>query len=460
MINRLLAIWDFSDPVADPAVAGNVRNLVELKSRHFHELLLVTTFVAGIAFSIQDIYRGTYDQLIFSGMVAPFSSLCYLLLKKGFTLTSKILNHLTVLILPGMVQLMIIPQIGLVGFYFPILVSALITFQGREKFIAYVIATACILISGFLVFSDTRIASVTFSETELFKERLFNLISAAAITLMEVIFLLRLSNKIQSRLLAAQLDVGEKVRELSTVNKELDIRNDQLVQTNTELDNVVYRVSHDLRSPLLSVKGLLGLLQAQPGQTKEAGDYIQRALKSVGRLDETIGEILVFSRNSRKDIELEELSLKELINTIFEDLRFVAGPEFRFNESVTGADKIYYDRYRLNIILKNLVSNAVKYSRKDISAPSVTVNAVNHPDESGSGRQLLTITVTDNGKGIAPEHQSRVFDMFYRATSESVGTGLGLYICSEMVKKLNGRISLKSEVGVGTAIEVVLPRLG
>lgn len=457
MLNRLIAIWDFSDPVADPAVAGNVRNLVELKSRHFHELLLITTFAAGITFTIQDISRGTYDQLIFSGMMAPFSALCYILFKKGFTLTSKILNHLLVLILPGALQLLILPETGLTGFYFPILVSALITFQGREQFIGYSIASACIVISIFLVFTDIRFASVSFSETELFKERFFNISAAAAITLMELIFLLRLSNKIQSRLLVSQLEVGEKIKQLSTLNKELDIRNDQLVQTNTELDNVVYRVSHDLRSPLLSVKGLLGLL-GRPEQAKESGEYIRRALKSIERLDETIGEILVFSRNSRKEIELEELSLKELINSIFEDLHFIAGPEFRFTQSVSGADRIHYDRYRLNIILKNLVSNAVKYSRKEISDPGVTVRVVNSLDEPGSDH-ALTITVTDNGKGIASEHQPRVFDMFYRATSESVGTGLGLYICSEMVKKLNGQISLKSEAGAGTTIDIFLPRL-
>ena len=458
MFNRLLEIWDFSDPVADPAIAGNVYNLMELKSRHFHELLLITTFVAGITFSFQDIYRGTYDQLIFSGMMAPFSALCYILLRKGFTLTSKVLNHIVVLILPGALQLMILPETGLTGFYLPILVSALITFQGKEKLIGYAIAWTCVAVSVFLVLSDFRLASVTFTEAELFTERFFNVASAAAITLMEFIFLLRLSNKIQSRLLVSQLEVGEKVKELSMLNKELDIRNDQLVHTNTELDNVVYRVSHDLRSPLLSVKGLLGLLERQPGQTKESVNYIGRALNSVERLDETIGEILVFSRNSRKEIEPEDLSLNDLINNIFEDLRFVAGPEFQFTASVTGTDLIHYDRYRLNIILKNLVSNAVKYSRKDISTPGVSVTVVNSPSAPGHAG-TIHITVGDNGIGIATEHQPKVFEMFYRATSESVGTGLGLYICSEMVKKLNGRIRLWSEVGVGTTIELFLPTI-
>jgi len=458
VIDRLRAIWDFGRPNGDPTSAENVQNLLELKSRQLHELLVMTTFLAGFVFAAQDLYRGTYEQLIFSMMMVPISGLNYWLFRKGHILTSKVLNHLQILILPGVVQLMILPQVGLVAFYFPIMISALITFQGKERIFGYWIVLLSLWITALLVFSDLRIGSLDFSEPELFKERTFNVFAAAAITLMEFIYLLVLSNNIQSRLLRSHQEVDRKVSELSAVNQELDFKNDQLVKANSELDNVVYRVSHDLRAPLLSVKGLLGLLERLPDRRPEAIEYTSRAMRSVVRLDETISEILVFSRNSRKEIEPEEFSLKELIQEIFEDLRFVASPDHKFMTSLSGDDRIFYDRYRLNIILKNLISNSVKYARKDIPDPFVSVDIANTlgaaPPDAG-----LRINVSDNGQGISPEHQPRVFEMFYRATSESVGTGLGLYICSEMVKKLGGVISLNSELNRGTTTAIDLPQL-
>ena len=178
-------------------------------------------------------------------------------------------------------------------------------------------------------------------------------------------------------------------------------------------------------------------------------------MHSINRLDETISEILIYSRNSRKGIEPEHFNLRDTIRTIFEDLRFVAPDNYIFNCEFEGEGTIFHDRYRLNIILKNLISNSVKYCRAEIQNPGVTVRVIHKPNDHAGSE--LDISVTDNGKGIDTTHQPRVFEMFYRATSESVGTGLGLYICAEMVKKLGGSIRLSSSPDVGTIVICSVP---
>ena len=119
---------------------------------------------------------------------------------------------------------------------------------------------------------------------------------------------------------------------------------------------------------------------------------------------------------------------------------------YEFNQS----EKFYSDRSRINIILSNLVSNSVKYHNMNQPNPYVKVSLdVNY--------KTLTIIVEDNGEGIPPQKIEKIFDMFYRASRNSNGSGLGLYIVKEIVNKLGGTIDVESEVNKGTKFIVKIP---
>lgn len=454
LLKRLRVIWDFGTPPGDPASAESVPNLIERKSNQLHELFLFITFFSGIITLIKYLIFGNLTAALLSFLLTPITVLSYILFRFRYTIASKVLNNIQTVIIPTLIQLTIEQQIGVIAFFFPISIAAMIALQGKDRPYAYVGMVVSLLIAVFLMFSDFRIGTpLVYSEEQLFLERLFNITTAVLISLMVFLFLLGLGNRIQSGLFNAQLDIKQKVNELSKLNLELDERNHQLVQTNAELDSVVYRVSHDLRSPLLSVKGLLNLMGALPDLSAPAKNYTAMAEKTIARLEETIGEILIFTKNTRKELEPEVFSMKDLVNGIFDDLRFLAGPDFDFKYQCEGPDAIFHDRFRMNIILKNLISNAVKYSRKDISDPMVQVHIRN---SVGSDNPLedINISISDNGQGIPERHQSKVFEMFYRASSESVGTGLGLYICAEMVRKMGGKIQLNSVAGKGTTVTI------
>ncbi len=243
---------------------------------------------------------------------------------------------------------------------------------------------------------------------------------------------------------------GTDISELKHIQLDLESKNEELNKINSELDKFVYSVSHDLRSPLLSIKGILNLVFKTAQLDAKTQQYLKLAETSVLRLDSTIKDILNYSRNARFEVELESFDLSDVINTVIDDLRFAEESNVNFSVELPNNLILKSDKMRVEVILKNLISNAVKYSRNDIqdSFVKIVVARSNHN---------IVIKVEDNGEGIAEEHLGKVFEMFYRATSASVGTGLGLYICKEMVEKLNGTLSVESELKKGSIFTLIFP---
>jgi signal transduction histidine kinase len=234
--------------------------------------------------------------------------------------------------------------------------------------------------------------------------------------------------------------------------EELIEKNTELQKINGELDQFVYSVSHDLRSPLLSIKGLLSLLDISLENEVLVKQYLGLIGTSVNRLDETIIEILDYSKNSRTDLVLDELDLYDLISEIYQDLFHVSETQIDFKIDFIGAHTVFLDKFRISTVLKNFISNAIKYRNRNLTNPLVHVSVIN----SDKG---IEIKIVDNGEGISEDNQKKVFDMFFRASSSSFGTGIGLYICQEITAKMGGEIKLSSKVGIGTTIRLLLPKL-
>jgi signal transduction histidine kinase len=252
-------------------------------------------------------------------------------------------------------------------------------------------------------------------------DMLLNIMGAAVATFAEVAYILALNDRL----------------------------NNSLIKTNHELDNFIYIVSHDLRSPLLSTKGLIDLAKMKIDERDQVVKYLGLAGKSINNLDHIIHEILAYSRNARTEIREEEFELKEVVKEIFDGLRFSAGPGFSFLEEYAGDTKIICDKTRLSTVLRNVISNSVKYKKKEIGNPFVHLHFEN-------SNHHCSFSITDNGEGIPLESQQRVFEMFYRGTSSATGTGLGLYICKEMLEKMNARYSIRSKPGEGTSFSIEL----
>ncbi|HET8861159.1 PAS domain-containing sensor histidine kinase [Marivirga sp.] len=249
------------------------------------------------------------------------------------------------------------------------------------------------------------------------------------------------------RMVGSLVDITDKkLRE-----EEIKEKNQLLEHTNAELDRFVYSVSHDLRAPLNSIQGLINI-----GDTTEDSQELKQLLgmmkNRVKKLYTFIDEIISFARNTRTEIVKQDVKLFDLVKETFENTRYrelSAGIDFRMR--VDPETVLQTDQSRLGVILNNLVDNAIKYHRHNHPGKYVAVQT----EDFGEN---VVIKVIDNGQGIPLEAQSRIFDMFFRASENSKGSGLGLYIVKDMVERLGGTINLESVKGEGTTFLIKLPK--
>ena len=244
----------------------------------------------------------------------------------------------------------------------------------------------------------------------------------------------------------------EDITQLKNSQFKLIEKNRDLQKVNNELDSFVYRVSHDLRAPLTSILGLISLMKIENNPEK-ISEYITLQEKSILKLDMFIKEIINLSRNSRLGITVSKIDFDELLNEIFEGQHFTKTAERveRIYDIEAGL-AFYTDRQRLSIILNNLISNSLKYSNSNQEDPFVKVKVFSENDE-------CIIEVSDNGIGIADIYLPKIFEMFFRASQDFAGSGLGLYIVKETVEKLKGKIKVKSKMRQGSSFKVTLPNL-
>jgi signal transduction histidine kinase len=236
--------------------------------------------------------------------------------------------------------------------------------------------------------------------------------------------------------------------------KTLRKQNEELVKINKELDSFVYSVSHNLRAPLMSVLGLINLVQIENKKSDDGlNNYFGMMQHSIHKLDDTLKEILDYSRNARSELNVEQVDLKKMIDESFERLMYMEGSE-EVERSV-GVDEeasLYTDPYRLSVIINNLVSNAIKYRDPNKKQCYIDIRAK-------INTAALEITFRDNGIGISEEFKPKIFDMFFRATERSEGAGLGLYIVKETIEKLMGTIEVESKLGEGTSFKIRVPNM-
>ena len=248
------------------------------------------------------------------------------------------------------------------------------------------------------------------------------------------------------RMVGTVLDIDDRKQAFKTVKEQ----NELLAKTNEELDRFVYSTSHDLKAPLSSILGLINVaeLSDDPQEFKE---ILSRMRLRVGALNGFIAEIIDYSRNTRLEVESSSINLKSLILEVIESLKYYEDSQI-INLSVDFDDDlfIYSDRGRLKIILNNLISNAIKYHITKQKKPFIKIQW-----EFKDG--LGVIKIIDNGTGIEKELQDRVFNMFFRATESSQGSGLGLYIAKEMAEKISGQLSFESKIGEGTTFYLHIP---
>jgi PAS domain S-box-containing protein len=252
--------------------------------------------------------------------------------------------------------------------------------------------------------------------------------------------------------------VAERTRELAETNEELQVENAEHIKTserlkviNAELDSFVYRASHDLKGPLASLIGLINIAGMELGDNAIATRYLGLMDKASKKLDLILIDLIEATQVKQRTVEMERfvpLRLAESILNVLKNQMDVGKVEIEL--SIAPELELVSDTVLLTSVLQNYLGNAIKYrdTKKEIQTAKLAVALVNGNIE---------IQAQDNGIGIGPEMQGRVFDMFFKGSSQTGGSGLGLYIVKQAVEKLGGSVRLESTLGEGTTMFATIP---
>ncbi len=224
---------------------------------------------------------------------------------------------------------------------------------------------------------------------------------------------------------------------------------EKLSLLNLELDEFIYKASHDLRSPLLSIEGLINVMEkSEPSEMPEYASLMRRSVK---RLDQFITQLTHYTRNNSNPLLSTSIDFKSLFANVVNNYRSLPNSDkIKFYIDAEDARETYSDYFRLEIIICNLLSNAIKYHNINQPHPYVRISVK-------YGNDSFKVSVIDNGTGIDKQNVERIFNMFMRGTSTSDGSGLGLYIVKKALDKIEGKIEVKSEVNGGSKFTVTIP---
>jgi PAS domain S-box-containing protein len=250
-------------------------------------------------------------------------------------------------------------------------------------------------------------------------------------------------------------DMTERKRLLDTIqhhSQELELRMQEREETNAELEAFAYSVSHDLRAPLRAISGFAAAMREDcAADLDERGlDYLNEITSAASRMNVLVQDLLDYGRVSRVDLTLNKVNLAEAVQQAAKQL----GEQRHGSLSIDVPADVFVEAHQpmLVQVIFNLLTNAFKFHQKN-SVPEVRVFA-----ERRDGR--VRVSVRDNGIGIAPQHQERIWQVFERLHERETypGTGIGLAIVKRAVGRMQGSYGVDSDIGKGSTFWFELPR--
>lgn len=240
--------------------------------------------------------------------------------------------------------------------------------------------------------------------------------------------------------------------DLSQSRRELRKKSEELQKAYEELNRFIYSASHDMRAPLTSILGVVGLAQHET-EDPRMDEYLRMIEISVKRMEVLNNNVIDYYINNNKQARLEVLDFNVMVDETISSLRYYLGADkINFTVNISQTGRFMNDGFRVRSVVNNLISNAIKFQRPDNEQKEIKV--IGEVNE-----ERASLTFSDNGIGIKQDSLNHIFEMFYRATFINAGSGIGLYVTKESIEKLGGKIEVTSEEGKGTTFVIDLPNL-
>ena len=265
----------------------------------------------------------------------------------------------------------------------------------------------------------------------------------------------------KAQLLAFERELNERTEEIEAQKEELTAAIEELVKKNNylnntlaelqernkELDQLVYRASHDFKTPITSTLGIVHLLKMEP-ISPVLKEYVHRIELSMQQMNDLLKSLSLFTQASLEEVFYENTSVRALVESAKHGLQYLHG--FRdvvFELDIDNTLVIKTDPILLSEALKALLTNAITFKRDEKPRVSVKANIFDN---------YLKIEIADNGEGMTEDVQKKAFDIFYRGSEKSKGTGLGLYMVRKIAHRLGGEVHLEP-LPIGLRVVLSIP---
>ena len=277
----------------------------------------------------------------------------------------------------------------------------------------------------------------------------------------------------EKKLLSANKSLQKQIEEVERSREKINLLNKQLMENNLhlkivneELDQFAYVASHDLQEPLRKIRVFSDKIITIKDDHKEVEKYLEKISSSSERMQLLINNLLQFSRHSVNTADFVKVNLYELVKEVISELEV----EIEKNDTQINVDPlpiIFAVPDLMQQLFYNLISNAIKFKRKDrqsiVNISAEKINAVNsiNPEKYINGINYYKISVSDNGIGFDAKYAEEIFMVFKRLHSyhEFEGTGVGLSICKKIIDKHNGYLTAFGDLNQGATFVIELPEI-
>lgn len=248
--------------------------------------------------------------------------------------------------------------------------------------------------------------------------------------------------------------IQEKNFEVTPTLGTESITSHELTKAKGAIEQFIYSCSHTLRAPLKSISGLVNLLKdAERNSEIDSRLFLQSIEKTVVKMEGVLNELEQFLTNSKQSLSLKSVDMKLLVQKVIDEIQMPAIKDpASISIKIQQDVPLYTDEQRLQVILTHLISNAVQFHDPSKSSMRISVKV-------RVTTSFCMLQVRDNGIGIEDNVRPNIFELFYRGSERSVGSGVGLYIVREIVNKMNGSIFMHSIPGKGSVFQITLTNL-
>jgi signal transduction histidine kinase len=327
--------------------------------------------------------------------------------------------------------------LGIYMYYFAWVGLAAVVFEINENFYRFFFIGLSIVLTIILFATDFNVfGKVMFDAIDLERSFIINFVSSITVLVFFIVFMVNMNEQSENKLIS--------------LASEIKTKNTELEKANRELDRFFYSASHDLKIPLMDIKGAINTALAE-NKNEEVLAYFEVLKERAQTLDNFLLDIIDYARNSQTGLRLEAVNIEALVDDVIRNFAFTKDADkIKFQTDVNCDYLVETDRVRLIVILNNIISNAIKYHSLEKRDPWINIQAYYR-------ERKLTLIISDNGQGIDEELLPKIFDMFFRGTNQSKGSGLGLYIVKETVERMAGDVSVLSDFGKGTIFTLTIP---